>query len=401
MAVKVRDRDGTWWIYIDFKGRRKARRVGKGRAARRAALAAAQTIQARLALGDLSALETPKPAPPPVTFEQYAKQWLTAHAAQACKFSTKRIYESNLKRHIYPVLGSRPIQQIARADCRTLIAVCRDKKLSPKSIENLCRTVSSVLSQAVEDGLLSANPAFRLGRYYRRRDEVTPKLVSLTREEAARFLAAARTHFPRAYPLFLCALRTGLRLGELLGLQWGDVDFHGRFLEVRRNLVAGRLTTPKNRRSRRVDMSTQLTETLRTLRVARKAEALRRGWGRVPKWVFCTEDGGPLDGDNLRTRVFYKVLERAELRAIRFHDLRHTFASLLIAQGESLAYVRDQLGHASIQLTVDTYGHLIPGTNRQAVDRLDDPEPVRGEAQNGSGDLRGRSPGQPALGGKV
>ena len=141
-----------------------------------------------------------------------------------------------------------------------------------------------------------------------------------------------------------------------------------------------------------------LTETLRTLRVARKAEALRRGWGRVPKWVFCTEDGGPLDGDNLRTRVFYKVLEKAELRAIRFHDLRHTFASLLIAQGVSLAYVRDQLGHSSIQLTVDTYGHLIPGTNRQAVDRLDDPKPVRGEAQNGRGHQPGKSAGQPAAG---
>ena len=92
----------------------------------------------------------------------------------------------------------------------------------------------------------------------------------------------------------------------------------------------------------------------------------------MPEWLFCTEDGGALDGDNLRHRVFYKVLEKAQLRRVRFHDLRHTFASLLIAQGESLAYVRDQLGHASIQLTVDTYGHLIPGANRQAVDRLDD-----------------------------
>jgi len=136
--------------------------------------------------------------------------------------------------------------------------------------------------------------------------------------------------------------------------------------------VAGHVTTPKNGRTRRVDMSAQLAETLKALLTARKAEGLRKGWGRGPEWVFCNEDGGPLDGDNLRHRVFYRVLARAGLRRIRFHDLRHTFASLLIAQGESLAYVRDQLGHASIQLTVDTYGHLIPGANRQAVDRLDD-----------------------------
>jgi len=119
-------------------------------------------------------------------------------------------------------------------------------------------------------------------------------------------------------------------------------------------------------------MSIQLTETLRTLLTARKAEALKKGWGTVPDWVFCNEDGRPLDGDNLRHRVFYKILAKAGLRRVRFHDMRHTSASLLLQQNESPAYVKEQLGHASIQVTVDVYGHLIPGANRQAVDRLDD-----------------------------
>ena len=79
-----------------------------------------------------------------------------------------------------------------------------------------------------------------------------------------------------------------------------------------------------------------------------------------------------MDGDNLWCRVFYKVLAQAGLRRIRFHDLRHTFASLLLQKGESLVYVKEQLRHSSIQVTVDTYGHLIPGANRAAVDRLDD-----------------------------
>ena len=92
----------------------------------------------------------------------------------------------------------------------------------------------------------------------------------------------------------------------------------------------------------------------------------------MPVWVFCSETGGPLDGDNLRKRVFYKVLEQAGLRHIRIHDLRHTFASLLLQNGESLKYIQEQLGHSSIQITMDTYGHLIPGANRGAVDRLDD-----------------------------
>lgn len=100
----------------------------------------------------------------------------------------------------------------------------------------------------------------------------------------------------------------------------------------------------------------------------------------MEEWVFTTpapRAGRQLDPSNLR-KVFQSLLTAAKLRRIRFHDLRHTFASLLIQPGESLAYIRDQLGHHSIQITVDTYGHLVPGGNRQAVDRLDDvsPNPV-------------------------
>ena len=135
-----------------------------------------------------------------------------------------------------------------------------------------------------------------------------------------------------------------------------------------------KLLTPENGKTRRVDMSRQLTETLKALLLERKRETLKNGWGEVPPWVFVNETGGMLDGDNLRRRVHSGILKKAGLRYVRLHDLRHTFASLLIQNGESLAYVKEQLGHHSIQITVDTYGHLVPGGNRQAVDRLDDPE---------------------------
>jgi integrase len=112
------------------------------------------------------------------------------------------------------------------------------------------------------------------------------------------------------------------------------------------------------------------TDTLRSLRTARKADALKAGTPMTP-WVFCNRDGAPLDGDNMRKRVFYRVLEVAKLEGVRVHDFRHTYASHLIQQGESPVYVKEQLGHSSIQVTVDIYGHLIPGANRAAVDRLD------------------------------
>ena len=172
-----------------------------------------------------------------------------------------------------------------------------------------------------------------------------------------------------------------MRLGELLALQWGDVDFAGRFLEVRRSLVSGRLTTTKNTNRRRVDMSLKLAEGLKDHQRAARAASLKAG-RKLPAWVFTTPEGGHLDGDNVRNRVFYRLLEAAKLRQIRFHDLRHTFAFLLIQNGEPLTYVKEQMGHSSIQVTVDVYGHLVPSANRAAVDRLD-AQPTRNPGATG------------------
>ncbi len=186
-------------------------------------------------------------------------------------------------------------------------------------------------------------------------------------------LEVCKEGFPRLFPLLLCAVRSGLRQGELIALHWGDIDFRGRFIEVRRSCSRGKLTTPKNGKVRRVDMSLELTQTLRNLHVERELETMQKGWKEMPPSVFCDDEGKPWRHNHLRKGLFYKAVKAAGLRHIRFHDLRHTFASLLLQQGESPVYVKEQMGHSSIQVTVDLYGHLIPGGNKQAVDRLDGP----------------------------
>ena len=108
----------------------------------------------------------------------------------------------------------------------------------------------------------------------------------------------------------------------------------------------------------------------------RKKETLRKGWGEVPEWVFIGREGTRLLRWNFYEWIWKNLLRKAGLRQVRLHDLRHTFASLLIQNGAPLAYVKDQLGHSSIQITVDTYGHLVPGGDRAEVDRLDDPSPA-------------------------
>jgi integrase len=119
-------------------------------------------------------------------------------------------------------------------------------------------------------------------------------------------------------------------------------------------------------------MSPQLADTLKELKTERKRETLARGWREMPELVFINPAGGMVNGDVLRRRVFHPALEKAGLRHVRIHDLRHSLASMLIQNGESLAYVRDQLGHSSIKITVDIYGHLEPGKNRAAMAKLDD-----------------------------
>jgi integrase len=109
---------------------------------------------------------------------------------------------------------------------------------------------------------------------------------------------------------------------------------------------------------------------LDSLKRHRQEEWLARGENEIPEWVFCNREGNPEDMHNVKNRVFFRCLEKAGLRRIRFPDLRHTLASLLIQDGQSLKYVSDQLGHTSIKMTADVYGHLVPGANRQAENRL-------------------------------
>jgi integrase len=175
---------------------------------------------------------------------------------------------------------------------------------------------------------------------------------------------------PECYPLFLSAIHTGMRSGELAGLQWTDVDWRRNFVCVRRGVKNGKVLPTKTGKARRIDLSDALKAELEAMRRRRREEYLEAGKPEIPEWVFPNSDGGIIDMQNIKNRRFYRCLEKAKLHRIRFHDLRHTFASLLIQNGESLAYVKEQMGHSSIRVTVDVYGHLIPGANRQAVNRL-------------------------------
>lgn len=222
----------------------------------------------------------------------------------------------------------------------------------------LC-TLRVILNHSVDDGLIDRNPAARLGKFTKT-DKPKFQATALTRSEADAFLDATQEICPAYYPLFLTALRAGLRRGELVALRWGDIQFgeseedSNRFIFVQRNYVHGQFTTTKSKKPRRVDLSRQLRRVLLQVRDERLVKAYAEGHASVAEeLVFPSEAGTVLDPDNLVHYYFLPALEKAGLRKIRFHDLRHTFGSLLIQDGASLTYVKEQMGHSSIQVTVD------------------------------------------------
>ena len=364
MGVKLRERKGIgWYVLTDWKGQRKSKFFGKNKAL---AKEFRDKLEAKLMLGMIGVAGKAG-----TKVEDYVKTWLDRIQCTR-KYSTYDDYVKMMNRDILPAFHGLDLGDITRERVKTLAFEALKRGQAPKTVQNLIRCLSSMLSHAVEDELIPANAALKPGKFLPRISKRS-NINVLTREEVALFLAKVRQKAPPYFPLFLCALRTGLRQGELVALQWGDIDFHGRFIEVQRNFTRGRFATPKGGESRRVDMSLELTQVLRDLLEDRRLEASAKGQTEIQPWVFLSATGGLVNHNYLRGRIFHGLLQAAELRRIRFHDLRHTFASLLLQQGESLIYVKEQMGHSSIQLTVDLYGHLIPGGNKQAVDRLDQP----------------------------
>lgn len=213
---------------------------------------------------------------------------------------------------------------------------------------------------------MTQNPVARIKRKKlvdNAKQEDGKKQNILTPTEINALLAATDDRYK---PLLMTAILTGLRQSELLGLKWGDIDFHGKQLYVQRSLSRGELAKTKTTSScRTVPLSDVLIRELKKW----KLRCPKHPEGKFDL-VFPNRDGKPEHPDNLRRRVFYPSLRRAGLRRIRFHDLRHNFASLLIAQNVNVKVISVLMGHSSIKVTLDVYGHLLPNATEEVAERL-------------------------------
>ena len=301
-----------------------------------------------------------------VAFKNYAKSWIEGKVK--VKPATKVSYSGILSNHLIPYFGDARIADIKRKNIQDFVkAKLEENSLSSKSINNILLVLHQILRDAEVEGLIVRNPYMKIERP---RVEKTEKDYLRT-EEIKLFLANSDA---RTFPLFYTAIFTGMRRGELLGVKWEDLDWAGGKIHVRRSLYKGGFQAPKSRYSRRaIDMGPRLMQVLREHRAKQNEMRLKSGKDWIDHdLVFCQNDGTPLDADNLYHRDFKRILKKAGLRHIRIHDLRHTFASILIATGHNPKYIQSQMGHASINITMDLYGHLMPEVHRGAAKRSED-----------------------------
>ena len=372
---KVKGKGQPWWVFVTYNGKRVSRKIGSKQAAEKVA----KELEVRLGRGEFFGFDDKKPVP---TFGQYAKGWIEHTVPATCKPSTLSDYQDILRKHVLPVFGHKRVTEITRGMVKDFLLMKVNQGYAASTVTHMKNVISGVLNRAVDDEVIPANPAHRLGKFLKPKDR-RATMDPLAADELNTLLDTMEAYYPEHYPLVLLLARTGLRIGEALALQWGDIDFKGRFINVNKSLVRGRVSTTKSGKSRKVDMSLQLTDTLKRHKVNEKKKGLVLGLGDAPEFVFTDAKGRPINKDIWRRGVFNKALERAGLRRVRIHDLRHTYATLRIAKGDNIADVSNQLGHHSVKLTLDVYYHWIPGSNKKEVDGLDDVLPGRDEVKEG------------------
>jgi integrase len=307
------------------------------------------------------------------------EKWLPYTRARVGE-QTSLNYENVLRVHVLPTLGHLELRELTRETLDSFVSdwttggprfqervdLAREREQerargqrrdprpirvgrSPKTISNAIVVLSAMLGKAVEWNYLVVSPAAKLERPADDR-EPGENMHPLNARGVRGLVGAAEGQLART--LLLAAALTGARRGELLGLQWSDIDWTRNRVWIRRSIGLGGAKKPKSRTSVR---AIALTPTLAT--------ALEELWKTSDfkaddEPVFASDRGTPLDGRNMIRTVFAPALRRSGLPRMRFHDLRHTFASLLIEQGAHVKYISEQLGHASVQTTLDRYGHL-------------------------------------------
>ena len=306
-----------------------------------------------------------------ITLSEYLGRWLDDSVRDTVRQRTFERYESIVRVHLVPALGHIKLKSLTPVHVRGLYRRKLDSRLAPRTVQYMHTTLHKALKQAVNDGLIPRNVTEAVKAPRPTKKEVQ----TLSPSEAQTFLEAIQGD--RLEALYILALTSGMREGELLGLRWEDVNLPAGTLSVRRTLSITRqgyiFEPPKNRKGRNIKLTAPAVGALKGHRAAQNEERLKLGslW-EDHGLVFPNQTGKPVHPWILMTS-FKKILKKAGLsESIRLHDLRHTTATLLLGKGTHPKIVQELLGHTTISITLDTYSHVLPTMQDEAVANMED-----------------------------
>jgi integrase len=356
--------DATWSFSLDIgrdelTGKRKQKTVSGFRTKKEAEKACAEMI---------SQIENDNyREPSKMLFKDYLKQWLESKST-TIKKNTYENYVRHVDNNIIPHIGNLPLSKITPLDISNLhVHLLKEKGLSESTVGDVHKVLKSSLEQALAWDYVTKNVATNV-----KKPKIEKKEIKVwDADQSNAFLKVAKTN--RSYIAFLLALTTGMRQGEILGLRWKDVNFEEGTIQVvqtlshdGKELSAGAKTQTGNRVIR-IDETTikELREHKKTI----AADKLAAVEYKSLDLVIPTSVGTPMTPRNLM-RTFYNLLEKSKLPKIKFHDLRHTHATLLLKNGEHPKVVSERLGHADTRTTMDIYSHVLPTLQKDAADRF-------------------------------
>jgi len=302
------------------------------------------------------------------TLSEYFDTWLKAMRGQV-KESTLRSYEVIVNKRIRPHLGALTLHRLTRSHLEAFYTDLLEEGLAPSSVSHTHAVLSRALRDAVDQHLIARNPA-----YGARKPKVPIRQVQTwSAREVSRFLASVK--HDRLSALYLVAVTTGMRRGEVVALRWRDVDLEAGRATILQSYVrsgAGwQFTEPKTKASRRtVALDTHTLSALRGHRARQVLERTLMGDAYEENdLIFAREDGAPVEPRYVAER-FEVFLKAAKLPRIRFHDLRHTHATLALQAGVHPKVVQERLGHSDISITLQTYSHVLPGMQEEAAEQV-------------------------------
>jgi integrase len=367
-SIYQRKEDGKWVGSITLENRKRKVFYGKTR----------KEVQEKLKAALHAQQQGTLPTASQQTVAQFLTDWLENTHKRSVRPRTYERYREAIHLHLIPVLGHHKLQKLSAQHIQAFYTKKLDEGLAPTTVIYYHSVLHNALKTAVKWGLVVQNVCDLVSPPRKQRFEIQPLAV----EQVQTLLTAVHAHKWEA--LYVLALATGMRRGELLGLKWQDINFSTKTLQVRRILSRVPTNTPnrehvyveaepKTQKSRRsVVLAPFAVEALKEHRIRQLETKLKAGqaW-QEHDYVFCTSIGTHLNPNHVVVE-FKKLLKQAELPNIRFHDLRHSAATLLLSLGVHPKVVQEVLGHTEISMTMDIYSHVLPGMQHEAMGRLDD-----------------------------